>query len=99
MSSLMTFLYLLTAAASAFAFYLATTHQRLVLRRRLSARLLRSGGSVLLVLSLACAIRALGVWAGVFAAVTALMLAAVALPYLDVWQQARAQRRQVRHVG
>ncbi|KLD69403.1 hypothetical protein [Xanthomonas pisi] len=99
MTSLMTLFYLLAAAASAFSFYLATMHQRLLLQRRLSTRLLRIGGCVLLVLSLACAIRALGVWAGVFAALTALMLVAVALPYLDVWQQARAQRRQVRHVG
>lgn len=43
--------------------------------------------------------QALGTWAGVFAAVTALMLVAVTLPYLDAWQQARTQRRQVRHVG
>ncbi|MGV7197117.1 hypothetical protein [Xanthomonas axonopodis] len=99
MSALMTALYLLAATASALAFYLATTHQRLLLQRRPSARGLRVGGCVLLALSLACAIHALGVWAGMFAAVTALMLAAVALPVLDVGRQVRAQRRQARHVG
>ncbi|KQQ78348.1 hypothetical protein ASF73_05760 [Xanthomonas sp. Leaf131] len=99
MTSLMTWCYLLTAAVSALAFYLATTHQRVWPHRRLSARILRIGGSVLLALSLAFAMQALGPWAGIFAALTALMLVAVALPYLDVWQQARAQRRQVRHVG
>ncbi|NIJ77522.1 CHASE2 domain-containing sensor protein [Xanthomonas campestris] len=95
----MTWFYLLTAAASSLTFYLATRHQRLWPQRRLSARALRIGANVLLLLSLGCAMQALGTWAGVFAAVTALMLVAVALPYLDTWQQARAQRRQVRDVG
>ncbi|MCL1500890.1 hypothetical protein A7D16_18745 [Xanthomonas nasturtii] len=99
MSVLMTAFYLLAAAASALAFYLATTHQRLLLQRRPSARVLRAGGCMVLALSLACAMHALGVWAGIFAAVTALMLAAVALPVLDVWRQVRVQRRQARHVG
>ncbi|GAE57521.1 hypothetical protein [Xanthomonas arboricola] len=99
MSGLMTWCYLLSAAASALAFYLATRHQRLWPQRRLSARALRIGASALLLLSLGCAMHALGTWAGIFAAVTALMLVAVALPYLDAWQQARTQRRQVRHVG
>ncbi|MBB3813096.1 membrane associated rhomboid family serine protease [Xanthomonas arboricola] len=101
MTGLMTACYLLAAAVSALAFYLATRHQRLWPQRRLSARALRLGASalLLLLLSLGCAIAALGTWAGIFAAVTALMLVAVALPYLDAWQQARVQRRQVRHVG
>ncbi|CAE1132528.1 hypothetical protein [Xanthomonas euroxanthea] len=98
MSGLMTACYLLAAVVSVLAFYLATRHQRLWPQRRLSARALRLGASALL-LSLGCAIAALGTWAGIFAAVTALMLVAVALPYLDAWQQARVQRRQVRHVG
>ncbi|CAD1786115.1 hypothetical protein XSP_000154 [Xanthomonas euroxanthea] len=99
MTGLMTACYLLAAVVSALAFYLATRHQRLWPQRRLSARALRLGASALLLLSLGCAIAALGTWAGIFAAVTALMLVAVALPYLDAWQQARVQRRQVRHVG
>ncbi|WP_349656650.1 hypothetical protein [Xanthomonas sp. 10-10] len=99
MSGLLTLCYLLTAATSALGFYMATRHQRLWPQRRLSVRALRIGASVLLLLSLGCATQALGPWAGIFAAATALMLAAVALPSLDAWQQARAQRRQVRHGG
>ncbi|MCC5073665.1 hypothetical protein [Xanthomonas campestris] len=95
MHSLMTCLYLLCAGAAACGFYLATAHQRLWLRGRPRARVLRAGASVLLVLAVACAS---GTWAGVFSALTAAMLAAVALPFLDAWQQARMQRRQVRHV-
>lgn len=98
MHSLMTCLYLLCAGAAACGFYLATAHQRLWLRGRPRARVLRAGASVLLVLAVACAIAASGTWAGLFSALTAAMLAAVSLPFLDAWQQARTQRRRVRHV-
>ncbi|MEA9739411.1 hypothetical protein VDG44_09755 [Xanthomonas campestris pv. raphani] len=101
MHSLMTCLYLLCAGAAACGFYLATAHQRLWLRGGPRARVLRAGAGVLLVLAAICAIAASGTWAGVFSALTAAMLAAVALPFLDAWQQARTQRtqrRQVRHV-
>ncbi|MDC8748225.1 hypothetical protein NY751_19585 [Xanthomonas campestris] len=98
MHSLMTCLYLLCACAAACCFYLATAHQRLWLRGRPRVLGLRAGASVLLVLAVICAIAASGAWAGIFSALTAAMLAAVALPFLDAWQQARTQRRQVRHV-
>ncbi|MCC8539437.1 hypothetical protein ACDH70_11745 [Xanthomonas axonopodis pv. poinsettiicola] len=96
---LLTGVYLLAAAAAATLFYLATVHQRLWQRTPRWRRPLRAGGLALFALSLACAIAALGVWAGIFAALTALMLAAIVLPCVDLWRQARAQRRQVRHVG
>ncbi|MCC4591944.1 hypothetical protein LL974_12430 [Xanthomonas campestris pv. cannae] len=79
--------YLLAAALAALAFYLATAHQRLRPAWRRHARALRVAGSLLCVAALGAAIAALGVWAGVFAALSATMLAAVALPYLDAWQQ------------
>jgi len=90
-----TALYLLAAPLAALAFYLATAHQRLRPAWRRHARALRVGGALLCVLALAAAIAALGVWAGTFAALSALMLAAVALPYLDAWRQLRGGRADV----
>ncbi|MEA9579951.1 hypothetical protein VC218_13895 [Xanthomonas nasturtii] len=96
---LMTCAYLLAAAGAATAFYLATSHQRVWQSRAPLVRALRLGGCGLFALSLVCASAALGLWAGIFAALTTLMLAAIVLPCADMWQHARAQRRQVRHVG
>ncbi|MCD0258615.1 hypothetical protein JWH11_11015 [Xanthomonas melonis] len=96
---LLTWLYLLGAIAAATLFYLATAHQRLWRRATRAALPLRVAAGVSCALSLACGIAALGPWAGVFAAVTALMLAAIVLPCVDVWWQGRVQRRQVPHVG
>ncbi|MDQ7760511.1 hypothetical protein RAB70_03615 [Xanthomonas sontii] len=79
--------YLLAAALAALAFYLATAHQRLRPAWRRHARALRVAGTLLCAVALGAAIAALGVWAGVFAALSATMLAAVALPYLDAWRQ------------
>ncbi|AJC46531.1 hypothetical protein NG827_00390 [Xanthomonas sacchari] len=79
--------YLLAAALAALAFYLATAHQRLRPAWHRHARALRVAGTLLCVAALGAAIAALGVWAGVFAALSATMLAAVALPYLDAWRQ------------
>ncbi|KMM73631.1 hypothetical protein ACP93_20680 [Xanthomonas sp. NCPPB 1128] len=87
MSALATAAYLLAAASAALAFYLATTHQRLRPAWRRHARALRVAGTLLCVAALVAAIVALGVWAGVFAALSAIMLTAVALPYLDAWRQ------------
>lgn len=89
MHGLISAVYLLAAALAALAFYLATAHQRLHPAWRGHARALRVAGAALSALALAAAIVALGVWAGTFAALTALMLAATALPYLDAWRQAR----------
>ncbi|MCW0393506.1 hypothetical protein NB696_002194 [Xanthomonas sacchari] len=87
MDALATAGYLLAAALAALAFYLATAHQRLRPAWRRHARALRVAGTLLCVAALGAAISALGVWAGVFAALSATMLAAVALPYLDAWRQ------------
>ncbi|HBK45526.1 MAG TPA: hypothetical protein DDZ67_03660, partial [Xanthomonadaceae bacterium] len=46
--------------------------------------------------ALASGVAALGVWAGIFAALSAFMLGAVLLPYLDAWRQLRRERG---HVG
>ncbi|MDL5368093.1 hypothetical protein QSH18_21015 [Xanthomonas sp. NCPPB 2654] len=89
MHALTTAVYLLAAPLAALAFYLATAHQRLRPAWRRHAHALRVAGVALSALALAAAIVALGVWAGTFAALSALMLAAVALPYLDAWWQLR----------
>ncbi|MCF4165267.1 hypothetical protein L2U69_06400 [Zavarzinia compransoris] len=89
------------ALAAAGAFYLGSPHQRLRGVRR--PRRLRRAGWLLLVLAWAAAWRALGFWGGGFAMLTAFMLAAVALPYADVWYGAwkseRKARKEIRHVG
>lgn len=88
----MTAAYLLLSLLAALGFYLASPHQRLWRQRRIGPGRLRVAAAALALLATAAAIAALGTWAGVFAALTALMLATVALPYLDAW---RARR----HVG
>jgi len=95
MYALSTALYLLAAPLAALAFYLATAHQRLRPGWRAQARALRMAGALLGALALVAAIAALGVWAGTFAALSALMLAAVALPFLDAWRQLRGGRADV----
>lgn len=95
MHALTTAVYLLAAPLAALAFYLATAHQRLRPAWCRHARALRVAGVALSALALAAAIAVLGVWAGTFAALSALMLAAVALPYLDAWRQLRGGRADV----
>ncbi|MCS3360366.1 hypothetical protein RMA73_12025 [Xanthomonas translucens pv. translucens] len=95
MHALTTALYLLAASLAALAFYLATAHQRLRPGWRRHARALRMAGALLSTLALVAAIAVLGVWAGTFAALSALMLAAVALPFLDAWRQLGGGRRDV----
>lgn len=72
---------------AALGFYLACAHQRLWPSSR--ARSLRAGAWACTVLASAAAIVEYGFWAGVFAALTALMLFLVLLPYLDAWRQTR----------
>ncbi|OAX67292.1 hypothetical protein A6R71_03555 [Xanthomonas translucens pv. arrhenatheri] len=95
MHALTTALHLLAASLAALAFYLATAHQRLRPGWRRHARALRMAGALLSTLALVAAIAVLGVWAGTFAALSALMLAAVALPFLDAWRQLGGGRRDV----
>ena len=85
----MTVLYLLGGLLAALAFYLACAHQRLRPSLRAHARGLRVAGWLLCAACLGLAIAVLGPWAGAFAAVSAVMLGLVALPYLDAWRQAR----------
>ena len=87
-----TALYLLLSLLAGLAFYLACAHQRLRPALRSRARVLRVAAWSLALLATFAAIAGMGVWAGVFAALTALMLALVVLPYLDAWRQLRATR-------
>jgi hypothetical protein len=94
----MTLLYLLSGALAALAFYLATAHQRLRPRLHGHARHMRLVAWLLSAVSLIAAVQALGLWAGLFAALTAVMLAMVALPYVDAWMHG-AHARNGRDVG
>lgn len=90
----MTTLYLLLSASAALGFYLSTSHQRLWAGAAARRGILRSAAWLLCAMAAAAAIAALGTWAGVFAALTAIMLASVLLPYADAW---RAQRGSAGH--
>lgn len=92
----MNILYLLPALAASLAFYLACAHQRFVPGVIEKKRPLRAFAWLCTLLSVVLAYAQLGVWAGVFAALTALMTGLVALPYLDAWWHARREKR---HVG
>lgn len=91
----MTLLYLLGGILAALGFYLATAHQRLLPSLRPRARILRVAAWMLSLGSLLAAVHALGPWAGVFAALSVVMLGMVLLPYLDAWLHDRITR----HVG
>jgi hypothetical protein len=92
--------WLLLSLLAALGFYLASAHQRLWPRAHGHARLLRGLAWPCAAAACAAAIAALGVTAGVFAALTAFMLGAVLLPYLDAWRQARGTAQGGRgHVG
>lgn len=92
----MTEIYLLLSSLAALGFYLSSTHQRLWPGATAQSRTLRIAAWATTALAMAAAVVALGPWAGVFAALTMLMLALVLLPYLDAWQQSR---RDNPHVG
>ena len=80
---------LLLCLLAALGFYLACAHQRLWPSARAHARLLRAGAWACAALATVAAIVERGVWAGMFMALTALMLALVLLPYVDAWRQTR----------
>lgn len=92
----MTATYLLLSMLAALCFYLACAHQRLWSGARTRVRMLRIAAWAITALTVASAIAALGLWAGVFASLTALMLVLVLLPYLDAWW---SSQRGDRHVG
>jgi len=80
---------LVLSVLAALGFYLACAHQRLWPSARPHARALRASAWTCAALATAAAIAEWGTWAGVFAALTALMLALVLLPYADAWRQTR----------
>lgn len=88
--------YLLPALVASLAFYLACAHQRFAPGVIARKRSLRAVAWLCTFLAILLAYAQLGVWAGVFAALTALMMGLVALPYLDAWWHARQEKR---HVG
>jgi hypothetical protein len=57
---------------------------------------LRAAGWIAAVLALIAGAMALGLWAGVFSALTAWMFGTVLLPYADVWFRTRKEDP---HVG
>lgn len=91
----MALLSLLLSWLAASGFYFACAHQRLWLRARDHGRALRIAAALCTLAAALAAISALGVWAGVFTALTALMFGWVALPYLDGWRQVRKARADV----
>jgi hypothetical protein len=92
----MTEIYLFLSSLSALGFYLSSTHQRFWPGATARTHTLRIAAWASMALAMAAAVAALGPWAGVFAALTMLMLALVLLPYLDAWQQSRREKP---HVG
>lgn len=87
----------LCAALGALCAYLATPHQRLSrpIARRAICRLAASIGCLM---SLLLAVQHVGLWAGMFTALTAFMLTAVLLPYVDVYRQQRHAAQRSAHV-
>lgn len=81
----MTATYLLLSSLAALGFYLASAHQRFRPGAHARKRALRVAAAATTAFATAAAIAALGTWAGVFAALTTLMLALVLLPHLDAW--------------
>lgn len=95
-----TVLWFVLSLASAAAFYLASAHQRLSLRMAAHRVAMRRAAWLSGALAIVAAVAALGVWAGVFAALTAWMFATVLLPYADAWRQARRKtHEETSHVG
>ena len=84
--------YLSASLLASLAFYLATPHQRLWPVAARHGRKLRLAGAVCCAASAWAAVAALGIAPGLFAALTALMLWAVALPYLDAWRSLWSRR-------
>ena len=85
----------LSTLAGAWLVYLASPRQRLLqlVQRTLVMRL---AGGLLIALGAAIWLLAIGTGAGIAAALTALMLAWVALPYLAWWRQPAPRARAIR---
>lgn len=91
----MTALYLIFSLLAGVAFYLGVRHQQLWAAAQSRRPLMRALGWLCSALALAAAVVLLGVWAGVFAALTAIMLVLVALPYLDAARQLKKGKADV----
>lgn len=93
--------YMVFAVAAACAFYLGSRHQKLCAPSQ--PQQLRRAGWLLAALAWGASWRALGIWAGGFAMLTAFMLASVLLPYADAWlrvlRSAPDAQLDDRHVG
>jgi hypothetical protein len=92
----MTATYLVLATLAALGFYLSCAHQQLWPRARSRARAMRMAARIITALATLAAVAALGLWAGVFAALTVVMLDLVLLPYLDAWWQIRREGQRAR---
>lgn len=88
----MTTAYLLLSIAAALGIYLSSQHQQLWPAGQRHPRLLRVGTWTSTVLATLTAIGAEGLWGGVFAALTVVMLGLVLLPYLDAWQRLQREK-------
>lgn len=95
----MTAAWLSLSLLSALGFYLASAHQRLWPRARGHAGPLRIVATLCATAAVVAAAAAMGITAGAFSALTAIMLAAALLPYADAWRQLRAARAGRGHVG
>ena len=87
-----TALWLVPAFAAGAGFYLASPHQRLLACAPMRGPL-RFAAACATAASIGAASHALGFWPGAYAALTALMFAMVALPYLDAWHAPRGDSR------
>lgn len=81
----MTALYLIVSVLAGVCFYCSTPHQRLSSALATHPVMLRGSGAVLFAIAMNYAVQAIGLLPGFFAALTALMLSCVLLPYLDAW--------------
>lgn len=85
----MTALYLIFSVLAGLGFYLGTRHQRLWAAAQSQHARWRGLAWLCSAIATTCAVVAMGLWAGVFSALTAVMLVMVALPYLDAWRDLR----------
>lgn len=83
---MLSIVYISFALFAAACFYASVPHQRLWPRRPNLKGALRAVGLLLCLFALGVAALALGFWSGLFAALTALMLGCVLLPYIDAWR-------------
>lgn len=82
----MTILYLLSATVGAVLFYLASPRQKLWPIEQINMLWLRISAGIFCLLSWCSAALTLGFWTGFYAALTALMLVLVALPFIDAYR-------------